>query len=191
MHFKNITLIFCFILLESVFMDSPAFPNETQSYATKCVNRLESAINSFKEWGGGRSKKKSSIMNKYESYIHEASQKTGFDPALIKAVIKCESNWDEMAISDKSACGLMQILPETAKSLGMNDIFDPYENILHGSLYLKELYLSCNNNLEHALASYNAGLGAVKQHNGVPPYPETVNYVKKVLHYYNIYKKLK
>jgi soluble lytic murein transglycosylase len=102
------------------------------------------------------------------------------DAALITSVIAAESNFDPKAISSKNARGLMQLLPETAELFGVQNIFDPQENIDAGTHYLRDLLVRYNNDLVLALAAYNAGPEKVQQFGRVPPYPETVSYIRRV-----------
>lgn len=125
---------------------------------------------------------------RFSEYINAAGKKYGLDPYLIKAIIKVESDFDPHVMSSKGAQGLMQLIPSTAKLVGCSDSFDPYQNILGGSKYLKMMLSRFNNNLDHALAAYNAGPGRVDQYGGVPPFRETKNYVTKVNHYYNSFR---
>ncbi|MFN3568427.1 MAG: lytic transglycosylase domain-containing protein, partial [Caldimicrobium sp.] len=96
-------------------------------------------------------------------------------------------NFNPKAVSPKGAMGIMQIIPSTAKLVGLSNPFDPVENIYGGAKYLKWL-LDEFKDLKLSLAAYNAGPEAVKQYGGIPPYPETQNYVQNVLYYYNLYK---
>lgn len=114
------------------------------------------------------------------SLIREASEVTGLPVALIDAVIRTESGYRPRAVSRAGAIGLMQLMPDTAKSLGVRDAFDPRENILGGSRYLKKM-LDQFGSLRLAVAAYNAGPNAVTKHGGVPPYLETRRYVDTVL----------
>ena len=122
--------------------------------------------------------------NKYDHYIALASEVHGVAFPLLKAIIKAESNFNPRAVSKKGAQGLMQLMPDTAKSLNVYHPFDPWENIMGGTKYFKMLLTRFNGKLKLALAGYNAGPNKVEQHNGIPPYKETENYVKKVLRYY-------
>lgn len=122
--------------------------------------------------------------NKYDHYISLASETHGVSFPLVKAVIKVESNFNPRAVSRKGAQGLMQLMPGTAKLLKVYDPFDPWENIMGGTKYLKFLLKKFNGKLSLALAGYNAGPGRVEKYNGIPPIRETQNYVKKVMKYY-------
>ena len=111
----------------------------------------------------------------------------GLEEALVQAVIKVESDYNPRAVSSKGAQGMMQLVPETARDMQVADPFDPAQNIRGGSRYLRLMLDQFSDDLELALAAYNAGPNAVRRHGGVPPFPETVNYVdkvKKYLHYY-------
>jgi soluble lytic murein transglycosylase-like protein len=117
---------------------------------------------------------------KIETMIHEVSARYNVDPALIRAVIETESNWNSKAISRKGALGLMQLVPGTARQLGVNNAFDPKQNLDGGVRYLHSLLERYNGDLDRALAAYNAGPGAVDRARGVPRYRETRDYVQKV-----------
>ena len=123
-----------------------------------------------------------------QPYIAEAAAAHGVDPALIEAVIKQESAYDAGAKSCVGAQGLMQLMPETAKGLGVNDAMDPRQNVMGGAKYLRQLLDMYDGNMTMALAGYNAGPGNVDHYGGVPPFPETQNYVKKVLDNYQQFK---
>lgn len=115
--------------------------------------------------------------------VKKSSSRHGMDEKLIQAVIKVESNFESEAVSHKGAEGLMQIMPETQKELGMREAFDVEENIEAGIRYLKKQYQRFGS-WDLALAAYNAGPESVNRYGGIPPYPETVDYVKKVLKEY-------
>lgn len=124
----------------------------------------------------------------YDHLIKSASEKHQIDPELIKAVIRQESNFNFKDISVKGAQGLMQLMPDTAKGLGVQNAFDPYENIHAGTYFLRIMIENFNGDLSKALAAYNAGPGAVKKYGDIPPYKETQEYVRNVLNYYGIYR---
>jgi hypothetical protein len=122
----------------------------------------------------------------YSQLISSAAYQYGLDPDLIRAVILIESRFKERAVSPKGASGLMQLMPATAAELGVSNIFDNKQNINAGARYLAYLLNMFEGDLTLALAAYNAGPGAVKRHGGVPPYPETISYVKQVNEAYDI-----
>jgi soluble lytic murein transglycosylase len=122
--------------------------------------------------------------SRYDRLIREAATAHGLSPALIKAVIKAESNFNPTAVSQKGAKGLMQIMPENFKRLDIADPFDPRQNIMGGVRYVKRLHQRYDGKLPLVLAAYNAGPAVVDQYNDIPPYPETVAYVEKVMKYY-------
>jgi soluble lytic murein transglycosylase-like protein len=103
---------------------------------------------------------------------------------LLWAVIKVESNFRETAVSRAGACGLMQLMPSTARAIGLRDPLDPEQNILGGAYYLRHLANRYQGDIYYTLAAYNAGPGTVQRYGGVPPYPETHSYIRKVLTYY-------
>lgn len=116
-----------------------------------------------------------------KSIIEKAAETYNLPVQLIEEVIRHESNFQINAKSSAGASGLMQLMPETAKSLGVKNIFDPVENVMAGSKYLRQMLDKYNGNIELALAAYNAGPGNVDKYKGIPPFEETKNYVKSII----------
>ena len=123
----------------------------------------------------------------FDIAIKRASVQHGVSAALVKAIIAAESGFDPDAMSDKGARGLMQLMPDTARELGVDDALDPWQNIDGGTRYLGEMIERFPGELSLAVAAYNAGPEAVKKHRGVPPYEETRSYVERVLRLYKKY----
>ena len=127
--------------------------------------------------------------DRYDDYIKEAARLNGVSFPLLKAVIKAESDFDPHAISKKGALGLMQIMPQNLDSLDVNDPFDPWENIMGGARYLRQMLDRFEGKLTLSLAAYNAGPTAVERFNyQIPPFKETQSYVEKVLTFYYSFK---
>lgn len=116
----------------------------------------------------------------FDAFIEEASALYGVSSDLVRAVIQTESGFNPRAVSGVGAKGLMQLMPRTARALGINDPFDPRQNIFGGVKYLGTLLEKYNGNVALALASYNAGPGNVRKHGGIPPFRETRGYVRKI-----------
>ena len=132
---------------------------------------LEAALNDSGEALGG---------GKFADLVKQAAAKYGMDARLIDAVIRVESDYNPRCVSRAGAMGLMQLMPENCRDYGVRDPFDPAQNIDAGVRQLKDL-LTRFGRLDLALAAYNAGPGAVRRYGGIPPYPETQAYVKKIL----------
>jgi soluble lytic murein transglycosylase-like protein len=147
------------------------YPEKTITHLTLTSQELESSVTTYDHW------------------IKAACRKHSLDPALVKAVIHAESRFDPMAVSPKGAIGLMQIDPNTVKELGIKDPFNPKYNIDGGVRYLKELLDAFEGDQKLALAAYNAGPSQVYRHNGVPPFKDTKNYLKRVFRYIAYYQK--
>jgi soluble lytic murein transglycosylase-like protein len=129
----------------------------------------------------------SADLEKYDPLIWRAAEKYGVDYALVKAVIKAESNFNPRAISNSGARGLMQLMPETANALRVNDPFHPEDNIEGGVRHLRYLLDLFKGNLHLVLAAYNAGEEAVFRYNDIPPYRETRTYIQRVLKHFRNY----
>jgi soluble lytic murein transglycosylase-like protein len=125
----------------------------------------------------------------YHQYVVEAADEYRIDPALVKAIIMAESGYDPKAVSKKGAQGLMQLMPRTARALGVVDTFNPQHNIDGGVKYFRSLLNQFGNDVKLALAAYNAGSTKVKKYNGIPPIRATRHYINKVFDYYLYYKK--
>jgi len=123
---------------------------------------------------------KISSTSLYDEVIEKIADKYRLDPDLIRSIIKAESNFDRAAVSSKGAVGLMQLMPSTANMYGVKDLYDPQENIEGGAKYLQDLIKVYNGKVDLVLAAYNAGQEAIKKFGGIPPYPETRNYIEKI-----------
>ena len=126
-------------------------------------------------------------IKEYSGIIKQASKRFGIDAHFIRAMIKAESGFDHKATSSKGAQGLMQLMPGTADNMAVEDPFDPEENIFGGTRYFSLLLKRFENDKILALAAYNAGPEAVELYKGVPPFPETKAFVKRVMDYYETY----
>lgn len=124
------------------------------------------------------------VLASIDDAIFQAAAAYGVDPALIAAIIQVESSFNPNAHSPKGAMGLMQLMPATARSLGVWSPFNPVQNINGGTRYVRELIDLFQGNIYLVLAAYNAGPGAVQKYGWVPPYRETREYIPRVLHYY-------
>lgn len=141
---------------------------------------VQAQISQQPELRGYAQANKPQILN----MISQISKKHGVDEKLVQALIKQESGFNPKATSYCGAKGLMQLMPATAKTLGVKDAYNPVQNVDGGVRHLKWLLSKYNGNIVLALAAYNAGSGAVDKYDGVPPYPETQNYVKSILKNY-------
>jgi soluble lytic murein transglycosylase-like protein len=122
--------------------------------------------------------------SRFEPLVRQAARQRHLDPRFVDAVIRAESDWNPRAISPKGAEGLMQLIPATSRRLGIQDAFDPAENIRAGAAYLADLLKHFGGDLRETLAAYYAGEGAVNQAGGVPASPAVTDYVREVLNFY-------
>jgi len=152
---------------------TPCFTNLTPP-----TSKYQVIVRERKRFSGSRSTKK------YDRHIQDASRKHDVSFPLIKAIIKAESDFDPRAVSKKGARGLMQIMPSNFKGLGIQDPFNPRENIMGGALHMRRLLDRFGGRVRLALAAYNAGEESVERSKGIPPIPETEDYVQKVMAFY-------
>jgi hypothetical protein len=130
----------------------------------------------------------SNYPSAYGDIINTACDRHGVDPALVHAIVKVESDFNPYALSRKGAMGLMQLMPQTAVVMNVGNSFNPHENIDGGVKYLRHLIDRYEGNLHLALAAYNSGETAVKRWGTIPPFPETQNYIKRIMKIYNGYE---
>jgi soluble lytic murein transglycosylase-like protein len=147
------------------------FQSRTIAYLTLSPEEIEASVPTYDHW------------------IRAACRKYSLDPALVKAVIHAESQFDPRAVSPRGAKGLMQLDPITVRELGIKDPFNPQHNIDGGVRYLKDLLDTFEGDPKLALAAYNAGPTQVQRHNGVPPFKDTKKYIKQVFRYLSFYQK--
>ncbi len=161
-------------------------PNNTRGKIIKTISRKQASLipatikpDLGMSMRGGR----------YDTIIRGAARKYNLDPYLVKAVAQIESGFKRFSVSSKGAKGLMQLMPITARELKVKNVFDPMENIYGGAKYLRKMLDRFDENLKLAIAAYNAGPSAVTKYKSVPPYPETIRYVEKVVREYDRLKK--
>jgi len=142
-------------------------------------------LNLFCFWHTALAQSTLPLQDKYNGIIQSLGNEFRVEPSLIHSIIKAESNYDPWAISPKGALGLMQLMPETAIQYKVQNVFDPRQNIEGGIKYLVDLIKLYDGNTMHVLAAYNAGQEAIRKYGGIPPYPETRNYIKKVMATYS------
>ena len=135
----------------------------------------------FDPFGPGRSTVLSGASEQLKPLIQQAASQAGVDPSLLESLVQAESDFNPKEVSKVGAMGLTQLMPGTAKALGVNDPFDPAQNLMGGAKYLSQMLKQFNGDERLALAGYNAGPGAVKRYGGVPPYPETQHYVDRIM----------
>jgi len=156
---------------------------------TKVTNKRDWSFYRTERNTGSLPVASSQLIHSYQDLIRHYASSYRLEPALVKAVIKAESNYNPQAISNKGARGLMQLIPETARQMRVNDPFDPSQNIRGRSNYLRLMLDQFNGNIDLALAAYNAGPNAVQRHGGIPPFEETRTYVQRVRRYLDLYRR--
>ena len=182
-------------VLQQVLQENNALPGQDSDLTGTDVSRINHVVGTkndsqqLLELLYKKVKSDKTASGSIPEIIQAAASQFKVDPALIKAVIQQESGYDKNSTSNKGAMGLMQLMPQTADLLGVENAYDPGENIMGGTKYLKMMLNRYDNDLDKALAAYNAGPNAVDKFNGVPPYDETQDYVKQVIKNYNEYKK--
>ena len=175
-QFQSVMQKLMFTLIERL-LDKLDVTGQTQS-TNNALSSLSAGTNSTASGG-------TPVTGDFSSLINQAAQKYGVNPGLVKAVIKAESNFNPNAVSKAGAQGLMQLMPGTARGLGVTDSLDPAQNIEGGVHFLSNLLKHYNGNVRLAVAAYNAGPGAVDKYGGIPPYQETQTYVTRVLGSFN------
>ena len=185
-YFRVICLLFVFSLVLMINVQSApgASPEKEPLSKSHKIPHLKSLTSA----GIDITPVRKSKSDRFNPMISSASDRYEVDPALIKAVIMAESAYNPKAVSGQGAKGLMQLMPRTARALGVKNAFNPAHNINGGVKYLRQLLDTFNDDAKLALAAYNAGTSKVKRHGGVPPIKATRNYVKRVFAYYHHYK---
>jgi soluble lytic murein transglycosylase-like protein len=152
------------------------------------TNDAEAGNLNVHRWQGPRVERRvdPERLTRFDAHIREAAKLYQLPEPFIRAIMQVESNFYPDVVSEDGAMGLMQLMPATAANMGVVDAFDPRQNVLGGTRFLRVLANRFNGDLMLTVAAYNAGEGAVNKYGGVPPYPETRRYVRRVLqHYYN------
>ncbi|MFZ5591690.1 MAG: lytic transglycosylase domain-containing protein [Bacillota bacterium] len=171
------------------FASAPYLPDQATSGQTGRSSGQTGDKDTARETAINDTQTKSPVAgaSRLEDLFREAAAKYNLDPALLKAVARAESAFNPRAVSPAGAAGVMQLMPATARALGVENVFDPRQNIMAGARYLRQLLDRFAGNLELALAAYNAGPRAVEEHGGIPPYRETRQYISRVLRFRQLF----
>lgn len=177
------------VLLTNVVSNNRPAGNSFQNFTkkVKVTYYADTNVHSYSNWGANEAAVPASVRgnkNSYDSLIVAAALRNGVDPALMKAMMHTESGFNPYARSPVGAQGLMQLMPATARRFGVYNAWNPAENIEGAAKYLKFLQNRFGN-IQHVIASYNAGEGNVSKYGGIPPFRETRDYVQRVLSRYN------
>lgn len=156
-------------------------PNDDRYKVRVAYKDKRAAHANVVRYNDGGSNSPVNLSARLSAIVDQAADQYAVDKALVQAVIHAESAFNARAVSAKGAVGLMQLMPETAQHYGVRDLFDPKQNIIAGVRYLRDLLDAFGNDQRLALAAYNAGENSVLRYGGVPPFPETVNYIDRVL----------
>lgn len=167
------------------FNPQPNIPVANTSTVSGTTNTSQAASGTQTSSSTGTSGSSSSVSSTdLDAYFEEAARTYGVDVNLLKAIARAESNYNPNATSSSGAMGVMQLMPATAKSLGITDAYNAHDNIMGGAKVISQHLSRYNGDISLALAAYNAGSGNVDKYGGIPPFTETQNYIKKVLAYY-------
>src|SRR6266849_6486025 len=163
----------------------PRLSSPTMKAARQAAQEVTGYASKSPAIGKGRGPSTAPPPEAMDKVIEAAATRHGVDPNLVRAIVRVESNFNPHAVSRKGAMGLMQLMPATAQSLNVNNAFDPNQNVDAGVRHLKSLLDNYNGDVPLSLAAYNAGSGAVRRNNGIPPFRETQDYVRKITNLYN------
>jgi soluble lytic murein transglycosylase-like protein len=166
----------------------PAFQLPTQPPALSGSITSEGSFAPLNPMGPGAGIESKLSPETLRPMIEKAALDNGVETSLLDALVQTESNFNPAAVSRKRAVGLTQLMPDTARGLGVTDPFDPSQNLQGGAKYLSQMIKRFDGDLTKAVAAYNAGPGAVSRHGGIPPYKETQNYVDRVMTLYRAKK---
>ena len=193
---KLASRLFVFVMIFGVFVFLNAIQEPTLSVAEEPATNKSKNPPTLHEKSPTVAPETSSVSispkkdeQMFHSIIIQAAKRNQVDPALVKAIIMAESSYNPRAISKRGAKGLMQLMPGTAKALGVENSFDPEHNINAGVRYFRQLLNQFDGDMKLALAAYNAGSSKVRQYQGIPPFKDTQYYIIKVCKYYQHYQK--